>query len=144
MFQPDAMPVYIVGLPYHEFYGFPIWGRPGIKVAVHSGGDETDPDKVNREISDDERAEIVEVARQALHGITGNVLHEATCLYAVSPDHDFIVDFAPGMGNVVVGAGFSGHGFKFTPAIGELLVQILLGERDPLPLFSLERFGAGG
>jgi monomeric sarcosine oxidase len=139
-YQPDAMPVYIIGLPHHEFYGFPIWGRPGIKVAVHSGGDETDPDQVNREISDAERAEIVEVARQALHGVTGTVLHEATCLYAVSPDHDFVVDFAPGMDNVVIGAGFSGHGFKFTPAIGELLVQILLGEREPLPLFRVDRF----
>jgi sarcosine oxidase len=142
LYQPGTMPVYIVGLPHHEFYGFPIWGRPGIKVAIHSGGDEADPDQVNREISDAERTEIVEVARQALNGITGKVLHEATCLYAMSPDHDFVVDFAPGMDNVVIGAGFSGHGFKFTPAIGELLVQIVLGEREPLPHFRVDRFEA--
>jgi glycine/D-amino acid oxidase-like deaminating enzyme len=79
-----------------------------------------------------------------LNGVTGRVLHEATCLYAVSPDHDFVVDFVPGMDNVVIGAGFSGHGFKFTPAIGELLVQILLGERDPLPLFRVDRFESAG
>ena len=139
-YTPDVLPVYIVGLPHHEFYGFPIWGRPGIKVAIHSGGDETDPDSVNREISAAERDEIVEVARMAVHGITGRVLHEATCLYTVSPDHDFIVDFAPGTSNVVIGAGFSGHGFKFTPAIGELFVQMLYGERDALPLLSLNRF----
>ena len=76
----------------------------------------------------------------ALHGVTGTVLHEATCLYTVSPDHDFIVDFAPGTRNVVIGAGFSGHGFKFTPAIGELLVQMLFSEREPLPLLSMGRF----
>jgi monomeric sarcosine oxidase len=139
-YTSDVLPVYIIGLPHHEFYGFPIWGRPGIKVAIHSGGDETNPDSVDREISAAERDEIVEVARMALHGVTGRVLHEATCLYTVSPDHDFIVDFAPGTSNVVIGAGFSGHGFKFTPAIGELLVQMLYGEREPLPLLSLSRF----
>ena len=139
-YTSDVLPVYIIGLPHHEFYGFPIWGRPGIKVAIHSGGDETNPDSVDREISAAERDEIVEVARIALHGVTGRVLHEATCLYTVSPDHDFIVDFAPGTSNVVIGAGFSGHGFKFTPAIGELLVQMLYGEREPLPLLSLSRF----
>jgi sarcosine oxidase len=140
LFTPDVVPVYIIGLPHHEFYGFPIWGRPGIKVAIHSGGDETDPDTVDRQISAAERDEIVNVARMALHGITGKVLHEATCLYTISPDHDFIVDFAPGMSNVVIGAGFSGHGFKFTPAIGELLVQMLYREREPLPMLSLSRF----
>lgn len=139
-YTSDVLPVYIIGLPHHEFYGFPIWGRPGIKVAIHSGGDETNPDSVDREISAAERDEIVEVARIALHGVTGRVLHEATCLYTVSPDHDFIVDFALGTSNVVIGAGFSGHGFKFTPAIGELLVQMLYGEREPLPLLSLSRF----
>jgi len=139
-YTPEVLPVYIVGLPHHEFYGFPSWGRPGIKVAIHSGGDETDPNTVDRTISAEEREEIVDVARMALHGVTGTVLHEATCLYTVSPDHDFIVDFAPGTRNVVIGAGFSGHGFKFTPAIGELLVQMLFSEREPLPLLSMGRF----
>jgi sarcosine oxidase len=141
LFTPDVVPVYIIGLPHHEFYGFPIWGRPGIKVAIHSGGDETDPDTVDRQISAAERDEIVNVARMALHGITGKVLHEATCLYTISPDHDFIVDFAPGMSNVVIGAGFSGHGFKFTPAIGRVLADLVDGRPSP-DVFHLARFGA--
>jgi N-methyl-L-tryptophan oxidase len=139
-FLPDRIPVYIAGIPGFEFYGFPTWGQPGIKVALHNGGDETDPDAVNREISDQERTEIVQVARQVLHGITGRVLNAMTCTYTLSPDRDFIVDLLPETTNVVVGAGFSGHGFKFTPAIGELLVQIVLGERETLPMFSLNRF----
>lgn len=139
-FQPDRMPVFIAGIPGFDFYGFPTWGQPGIKVAIHSGGDPTEPDSVDRTVSDAERAEIVEVARQVLHGITGAVLQAMTCMYTVTPDRDFIVDFAPGYSNVVIGAGFSGHGFKFTPAIGELLVQLLLGERDTMPLFRLDRF----
>jgi sarcosine oxidase len=48
----------------------------------------------------------------------------------------------PGADSVVFGAGFSGHGFKFATAIGELLVQMVLGERDTLPLFAHNRFEA--
>jgi monomeric sarcosine oxidase len=143
LYLPEQLPVYIAGIPEYEFYGFPTWGQPGIKVAVHSGGEDADPDAVDRDISDQERSEIVDVARKVLRGITGKVMNATTCLYAVTPDHDFIVDFAPGLKNVVVGAGFSGHGFKFTPAIGELLVQMLLGERETLPIFGLDRFQAG-
>jgi monomeric sarcosine oxidase len=139
-FHPDRTPVYIAGIPDFEFYGFPTWGRPGIKVAVHNGGDITEPDAVDRTVSDAERSEIVDVARQVVHGITGTVLHATTCTYTNSPDRDFIVDIVPGYNNVVIGAGFSGHGFKFTPAIGELLVQIVLGERETMPLFQLDRF----
>jgi glycine/D-amino acid oxidase-like deaminating enzyme len=134
------MPVYIAGIPGYEFYGFPTWCEPGIKVAIHSGGDPAHPDAVNREVSDEEKAEIVRVADQVLNGITGTVLRATTCLYTVTPDHNFIVDQMPGTSRVTVGAGFSGHGFKFTPAIGELLVQIALGEKATLPLFSINRF----
>lgn len=140
MFAPDRMPVYIVGIPDVEFYGFPNWGRPGVKVAIHNGGDTTAPDSVERTVSEQERAEIVNVARQVLRGVSGRVLDATTCMYTISPDHDFIIDVAPGYRNVVVGAGFSGHGFKFTPAIGELLVQMAFGERDPMPRFRLDRF----
>jgi glycine/D-amino acid oxidase-like deaminating enzyme len=143
MYLPDRLPVYIAGIPGYEFYGFPIWGQPGVKVAVHSGGDESDPDCIDREVSDQERSEIVDVARQVLRGVTGRVLHATTCMYTVSPDHDFIIDVVPGHSNVVFGTGFSGHGFKFAPAVGELLVQVLLGERETLPLFRLERFESG-
>ncbi len=92
IYESGRMPAYIAGIPGYEFYGFPTWGEPGIKVAIHSGGDAADPDSVNREVSDDEKAEIVRVADQVLNGITGTVLRATTCLYTVTPDHNFIVD----------------------------------------------------
>ncbi|HQY30270.1 MAG TPA: N-methyl-L-tryptophan oxidase [Thermomicrobiales bacterium] len=134
------MPVYIIGIPGYEFYGFPQWNRPGIKVAVHSGGQPTDPDRVDRSISQAERDEIVMVAKQGLHGITGVVLDATTCLYTSTPDQNFVIDRHPANPNVVIGTGFSGHGFKFTPAIGDLLVQVAHGERETLPLFRINRF----
>lgn len=140
LFRSGEMPVYIAGIPGYEFYGFPQWNRPGIKVAIHSGGDPTDPDRVEREVSAAERTEIVDVANRVLNGLTGDVLDATTCLYTVTPDHDFIIDRMPGNDRVVIGAGFSGHGFKFTPAVGELLLQLAFGERETLGIFGIDRF----
>lgn len=47
-----------------------------------------------------------------------------TCLYTMTPDEDFIVDFAPGNKNIIVAAGFSGHGFKFGALIGRILADL--------------------
>ena len=89
-----------------------------------------------------EDAEIVEDASWLFgqEQFTGRVLSSAVCLYASTPDHDFVIDRHPAHPNVVFGAGFSGHGFKFAPAIGEHLVQLAFGETATRPLFALKRF----
>jgi monomeric sarcosine oxidase len=139
LYEPDQLPVYIAGIPGYEFYGFPRFGEPGIKVAVHSGGDETTLETIDRTVSDAEKAEIADVASRVLKGVTGKVLRATTCTYTTTPDHDFVIDRHPEAAHVVFGAGFSGHGFKFTPAVGELLVQLVLGERETMPLFAMGR-----
>lgn len=144
LYQPTLMPVYIAGIPGYEFYGFPTFDEPGIKVALHSGGDETTLETIDRSITAPERAEIVEVASQVLKGITGIVLRATTCTYTITPDRNFVIDRHPEAAHVAVGAGFSGHGFKFTPAVGELLVQLVLGERDTIPLFAIDRLTKRG
>ena len=47
-----------------------------------------------------------------------------TCLYTVTPDHDFIIDRLPGAPQIVVASPCSGHGFKFAPVIGEILADL--------------------
>jgi glycine/D-amino acid oxidase-like deaminating enzyme len=65
-----------------------------------------------------------------------------TCLYTNTPDYHFILDRHPNHDNVVIAAGFSGHGFKFGPILGELLAGLVLDEVLPLALdtFALSRF----
>jgi glycine/D-amino acid oxidase-like deaminating enzyme len=65
-----------------------------------------------------------------------------TCLYTNTPDYHFILDRHPQYSNVVIGAGFSGHGFKFGPTLGNLLGSLSSGEQPALSLemFSLSRF----
>ena len=66
-----------------------------------------------------------------------------TCLYTVTPDHDFIIDRMPGAPNVIVASPCSGHGFKFAPVIGEVLAGLAMDGRTPhdISRFALTRFG---
>ena len=65
-----------------------------------------------------------------------------TCLYSNSPDSDFIVDFLDVNKNVIVGSGFSGHGFKFSSVIGEILSDLAINGNTLLPIdfLRLDRF----
>ena len=69
-----------------------------------------------------------------------------TCLFTNSPDEHFIIDRHPALPQVIVAAGFSGHGFKFCSVVGEILAELALEgqSRWDLTLFRLSRFDAGG
>ena len=141
-FTSDRFPVFMGDRPGLGLYGFPIHGRAGLKIANHLGGDPTTVDTVDRTTHSGEEDPIVEGARWLLGDEpTGGVVTSAVCLYTNTPDGHFIVDRHPDHANVAIGAGFSGHGFKFTPAIGERLVDLLF---DPsaasMPILSVNRF----
>ena len=63
------------------------------------------------------------------------------CIYTLSPDRHFVIDLHPDHANVAVATGFSGHGFKFAPAVGEMLADLVEGGKAQLPreLFTLQR-----
>ncbi|HLA45275.1 MAG TPA: FAD-dependent oxidoreductase, partial [Aggregatilineales bacterium] len=64
------------------------------------------------------------------------------CLYTMTPDEHFILDCHPEYSNIIIGAGFSGHGFKFTTFIGRTLSNLAVGVENPvdLSLFQIGRF----
>ena len=137
-FAPGPFPVYL-NLD-HDFYGFPLDANGLLKTSLHMPGPVIDPDEVQ---TPDLRFEAIildflrtHIPRAAL----GRLRMSRMCMYAMTPDEDFILDRFPGTSNVVLGAGFSGHGFKFGPLIGELLADLLLGNE---PEFPLARFGLG-
>ena len=63
-------------------------------------------------------------------------------MYSMTPDEDFILDGHPAHRNVCIAAGFSGHGFKFGPVIGDMMFSVLMDEEPEFPLdgFRLARF----
>jgi glycine/D-amino acid oxidase-like deaminating enzyme len=68
------------------------------------------------------------------------------CMYDLVDDEDFILDHHPADPRIVVGSGFSGHGFKFGPLIGDLLAALACDEEPAVPLsrFMLARFAKAG
>jgi glycine/D-amino acid oxidase-like deaminating enzyme len=72
----------------------------------------------------------------------GRLSHSRMCMYDMTPDEDFVIDRVPGHENVVLAAGFSGHGFKFAPVVGELVADMLMDREPEFPpaRFALSRF----
>jgi sarcosine oxidase subunit beta len=65
--------------------------------------------------------------------------------YEVTPDHNALVGEAAGVSRFFYATGFSGHGFLQAPAIGEVVRDLVLGQKpfvDVSPL-TAERFAAG-
>lgn len=126
------------------FYGFPIPdGASGVKVATEHYERETDPDRVDRDVSPREaEAMHAEHVLNRLRGVSARVVRSAACLYTVTPDSGFVVDTLPGQDRVLVVSACSGHGFKHSAAVGEAVAQQLTGQRllfDLAP-FGLQRF----
>jgi len=140
--MPDRLPVFIVDDDHGEFYGIPIHETAGVKVGMHSGGDVVDPDTVDRTVHpSDYETTVWPFIERNLRGFTGNVLETSMCLYTMTPDEDFVIDRHPEHDQVVFATGFSGHGFKFTPVIGEYLAALAgSGDAPVRPDFALSRF----
>lgn len=140
-YRPDRFPVFITDSPAGEIYGFPIMGTPGLKIANHAGGTEVDPQTVDRSTHPGENRDCLELTAQVLPGVRPGVIQSKVCLYTMTPDTDFIVDRHPENPRIAIGAAFSGHGFKFAPAIGELLAALIVDPAaQPIPRFSVSRF----
>lgn len=140
-FANPIMPTWGANSPWGGLYGFPIFGQPGLKLARHDGGERTDPETIDREVKAGEEEEVMAFARAIFPGITGRVIKSAACMYTVTPDENFIVDRHPEHSNVAIGAGFSGHGFKFATAVGETLVDLVSEPlAKPMPILAIDRF----
>ncbi|HEX7735981.1 MAG TPA: FAD-dependent oxidoreductase [Ktedonobacteraceae bacterium] len=144
--------LYFAGLPTSTFgtgvfpafmerdlYGFPIHkGSHGwLKATSHQFGLPVDPDAavhIERKVVErivHELYSLLPVLREA------KLAHIETCMYDVSPDEDFILDYLPDDTRIVFATGLSGHGFKFGPLLGHLLGSLV---SDTPPEISTGRF----
>lgn len=139
---PATSPVFIHEAPGGgQYYGFPSLDGQTMKVARHHGGQVTEPDRLARGLEEDDWRPLLDEARELVPGLRdGPPTRAAVCMYTNSPDGHFIVGRHPERAQIVVLAGFSGHGFKFAPAIGRLARDLVLGGAAPLPLFDPARF----
>jgi len=122
-------------------YGFPDFGD-GVKAAFHGWGALTSADDVDRQV--DYARDVEPVARALESWMPGaaQTFREAKpCLYTLTPDEHFVIDQHPEHARLVVCGGFSGHGFKFAPVVGEIAADLALegATRHPIGFLSLRR-----
>ncbi|MFM7851382.1 MAG: N-methyl-L-tryptophan oxidase [Flammeovirgaceae bacterium] len=141
-FTSENFPCWLVAdedLP-GAFYGFPILpagkigGPLGLKFAYHHPGLVSNPDQVDRTTTQEDVSFILSAVKKFLPSALGSVLSVKTCLYTYSPDEHFIIDTHPLDENLIVAAGFSGHGFKFASVVGEVLSDLARTGKTNLPI----------
>ncbi len=109
------------------FYAVPPVGGTAIKFGDHCFSKSGDVD-ADRTATKDEIARVMAAARRRLRDADAYRITEArTCFYTLSPEERFI---AEATGPTITLAGFSGHGFKFGPLIGERLAEVIAGRLD--------------
>jgi len=138
-FALGRLPVWI-WMDEPSFYGFPSFGRSGLKISQDCGGGEVtagtrrfEPDAAILRRTDD-------FAHRFFGGRLGAALHTATCLYTLTPDRDFVLDRVPGYPRVLVAQG-AAHGFKFAAWFGRTLAALAAGAPAPddLAQFAFDR-----
>lgn len=138
----NGFPTFFFELPAGAFYGFASFDGTTVKVAEHTGGQVVgDPLNVDRQCHPDDLRSISTFIEAHLPEVGRDPVRHSVCLYTMSPDHHFVIDVHPTWRNVVFAAGFSGHGFKFCPVVGEALADLaILGStRLPIQFLALQR-----
>lgn len=150
-FSPGNFPCWFIETePPHGHYGFPVLdGDPGLKIALHKPGEVITPERLQEEGNEPRPGEIAElrgVLDEYFPGCAGNLAQACTCMYTNSPDGHFMIGNHPGQDRTSIACGLSGHGFKFSSVLGEILADLALEGRTSLPIdfLSPQRHWTGG
>jgi sarcosine oxidase len=143
-FLPDRHPVYIwEDAAGTQIYGFPAQNGPsgGAKVAFFRRGQVCTPETIDRIVHDDEVAAMAGHLAGCIPTLPGRFLRAATCMYTNTPDQHFVIANHPEHSQVTVACGFSGHGFKFVPVVGEVVADLAIDGTTsyPIALFDPQR-----
>ena len=126
-----------------QIYGFPAIDGPagGVKVAFFRKGVVCTPETIDRVVHPQEITEMRDRVSELLPALDGPCVHSATCMYSNTPDEHFVIARHPDCTNVTVACGFSGHGFKFVPVVGEILADLAIDgvTGHPISLFDPKR-----
>jgi len=143
LFSLNKFPCWMIGDDDKHgcYYGFPLlntkmFGEPeGLKMAHHFPAQVTDPDNVNRQAPGADLVNLKYCFDNYIPGVMNGIRSFKICLYANSPDENFIIDKLPGYeGSVSIACGFSGHGFKFASVVGEILADLTIDGKTNLPI----------
>ena len=143
-FRAPRFPVFVWEDPSGmQLYGFPAYGAAseGVKIAFFRDGAPADPDTLDREIHPAEVERMRDYLTGRIPTLAGPHLRGLACMYTTTPDENFLLARHPRHPQVTVAAGFSGHGFKFVPVVGEIIADLVIdgATRHPIDLFAPAR-----
>lgn len=123
------------------FYALPRVRVPGVKVGWHHAGIPIETPETESTLDRANLDAVQAFVQRRFPHLEPRPFEIVTCLYNSTPDLNFILDHLPGEPRIILATGFSGHGFKFAPAIGELVTALVTGQAPPFPLdlFRLDR-----
>lgn len=143
LFQMGKFPVFYMQDGDEKFYGFPVYGIPGFKIGKYNHlKEQVDPDTMDRDCHRKDEQVLRKAIRKYFPDGDGPTIAMKTCLFSNTKDEHFILDLHPDYPQVVIAAGFSGHGYKFCPVVGEIMADLTLDSGSKsfdLDLFKLER-----
>ena len=138
-YQPEHFPVWI-DFGERIFYGIPDLHGRGFKLADDTRGEVFDPTHGDRTPSQDAITRARRLLAERFPELAkAPLLAAEVCQYENSPDGHLIVDKHPSLKNVWLAGGGSGHGFKLSPALGEMVANAVLGRTEAPSMFALER-----
>ncbi len=143
LFTPEVFPVFNLMVDEGNFYGFPEFSIPGFKLGRYHHLEEiVDPDEIDRDPNAQDEALLRDFTEKYFPDAAGATSSMKVCMFTNSPDEHFIIDRLPKTPQVLVAAGFSGHGFKFSSVVGEILADIALdgATRHDIDMFKVSRF----
>ncbi|KAJ3162542.1 hypothetical protein HK101_000739 [Irineochytrium annulatum] len=147
-YEEARFPVWFADVTNHGFYGFPVNHEGLLKVAQHAagyvsggpgsfhaketvrgdggvnmteGGIPVEAVLMYREFLRDHLPELNQL----------DIFKTRICWYCDTWDGNFVIDAVPSASNLFVATGGSGHGFKFTPALGSVIADIIEGKPSP-------------
>ncbi len=143
LYGAERFPAFSFNLPDEQYYGFPSIDGCGLKVGRHDAGQPVDPDQMNREfgVHAEDEGDLRQFLQRCMPQAAGRLKQGKICLYTYTPDEHFIIDRHPEFAHVAIAAGFSGHGFKFSSVVGEILAELAAtGEtQHDISMFSVQR-----
>ena len=148
LFALGRFPIFMWNREGIEWYGFPSLDGATVKISVHLDGTERgagiDPDHLDREASTEDLELVTRVVGAAFPHLRPAVVRSRVCMYALTPDLHFMIGRPAAMPAVTFLGGFSGHGFKFAPVIGDIAADLALegATARPIDKFDPDRFSA--
>ncbi|KKK35038.1 methyltryptophan oxidase [Salinicoccus sediminis] len=127
LYAADKFPGFICDMPGGTFYGFPSIEGTGVKVGCFDNGVDGAPEYMNREFGayGEDEADLRYFLGEYMPQANGKLNVGKTCMFTNTPDEDFVIDLHPEYDHIAIAAGFSGHGYKFSSVVGEILSALV-------------------